>query len=979
MLKQRVVLGLFVSLIILFNVRSTQAQELINWISPVRDGDLLVSELRGSSDFTTNVPTLTGILTNQTNTPLRVALVAGDIIAPQNESYCSFVLAGDEGNPLDIAPGASVPVTIKGYCLETSNERVSPDSSVLYSTLKYVGEVPEATREVLRRAKSENLVDSGATQIAVWRAFNGWDNAALASAEPSIDSAEQIIERFGTQVDYLVGEIDQLQPEDAAPPAEQDETGTTDTPVTQPEATSQPSVTRIGNLELPFELTPRLFNIILAILIGLLAIIVIAMVVVYLRGRGGGQQPQRPSRPRPNRTTPIARVTPTTQAGSAENEEPCLICGLTGHKEEDCPTRIRRPANPFIRGTIDETVGKVRSSVLREVDPATAPSVRRYASANPAPPSGNGGRGGESIVNGKKYDDSHVSIAPSGNVRPIDPNDTTPGGSSGGGKRATSFLKDRRHIEYSMQVQGYDDPVGSVGDKGGMLVRSSLKQNQLVLDNPIFNDVSTPHALLRFRSDRVTIKDLRSLNGTRVYGNLLPPGGQEVIADGAHIQLGESAEFLVDIHNRKLISLNPQDDQAEYSLPLNPQDSKNVLITRRFLHEIVVPQSSISTPHLLITPDEDNLRNICIRDLGSVNGARIGAKDLHQLINATYIGPRHFNFVIDNRTYTLEARRQHLPDMIDGQYRVIDQVYESGMAEIFKVEDNSDGAIKVAKVLAMDQDKVSEARYSFRREIGLMEDLSKKSEHILPVYAKGNDAQLNKAPYFIMPLLSGGDLSQISRQINRDSSKPVGLRLSDILAIYNIILPTLEMMHTHDVGYIHCDVKPHNVYLTTDGKVYLLDLGVVTQRGQRAEFGTAAYSAPEVLVQDSAVFETADIYSLGAMLFELLTGRSARALYMGHTLAAGLHTVGTGAMVSSATRSENWEKSLRQVEYGMEFKDVIEKAIKDNAADRYANVHEFRQALDKAFLREKAKAVLQREGNADLAKLAFTYVQSADN
>ncbi|HEX5657763.1 MAG TPA: serine/threonine-protein kinase, partial [Polyangiales bacterium] len=114
--------------------------------------------------------------------------------------------------------------------------------------------------------------------------------------------------------------------------------------------------------------------------------------------------------------------------------------------------------------------------------------------------------------------------------------------------------------------------------------------------------------------------------------------------------------------------------------------------------------------------------------------------------------------------------------------------------------------------------------------------------------------------FFTMELLEGSDVVQ-----------HVAARPAEIRDVLRQLLSGLAAMH--DAGFVHRDVKPSNVLVEPSGRVVLVDFGLVVARGDaRGAGGTPAYMAPEQL-RGEALTPAADLYAVGAILFELLTGR----------------------------------------------------------------------------------------------------------
>jgi len=184
------------------------------------------------------------------------------------------------------------------------------------------------------------------------------------------------------------------------------------------------------------------------------------------------------------------------------------------------------------------------------------------------------------------------------------------------------------------------------------------------------------------------------------------------------------------------------------------------------------------------------------------------------------------------------------------------------MATVYRAHDPSSNREVAIKVLPPEMLHNLVTRARFKRELKLVASLEHPA--IVPVYDVGED---NDQPFFVMRYMSGGSLATMIKKGR--------LSLSDAALIIERLASALD--HAHSQGIIHRDIKPDNVLFDAGNNPYLSDFGVAkfTEAAVSATghdvMGTPAYISPEQ-ARGENVDPRSDIYGLGAILYEMLTG-----------------------------------------------------------------------------------------------------------
>ncbi|MBR4150129.1 MAG: Stk1 family PASTA domain-containing Ser/Thr kinase [Firmicutes bacterium] len=203
--------------------------------------------------------------------------------------------------------------------------------------------------------------------------------------------------------------------------------------------------------------------------------------------------------------------------------------------------------------------------------------------------------------------------------------------------------------------------------------------------------------------------------------------------------------------------------------------------------------------------------------------------------------------------------------ILAGRYELLERIGEGGMAVVFKGRDRLLGRMVAVKILKPEYTKDSLFVESFRKESQLA--ASMVHQNIVNVYDVGQEGNIN---YIVMELIDGEPLSEIIK-------KDAPLEPHRATNIAKQVLSALSTAHKHQL--IHRDVKPHNILLTTDGVAKITDFGIAKNVNQdtlvedkEAVMGSVHYFSPEQ-ARGAYVDERSDIYSLGIVLYEMLTGQ----------------------------------------------------------------------------------------------------------
>ncbi|HEY5022461.1 MAG TPA: protein kinase [Gemmatimonadaceae bacterium] len=283
-------------------------------------------------------------------------------------------------------------------------------------------------------------------------------------------------------------------------------------------------------------------------------------------------------------------------------------------------------------------------------------------------------------------------------------------------------------------------------------------------------------------------------------------------------------------------------------------------------------------------------------------------------------------------------------------YTIERELGSGGMATVYLAHDKKHDRKVAIKILHAELAAVLGAE-RFLQEIRVTANL--QHPHILGLIDSGiigEDAgELKGRPYYVMPYVEGESLRQ---RLEKEQQLPV----SDSVRIATEVASALDYAHRH--GVIHRDIKPENILLH-DGSAIVADFGIalaVTQAGGARmtqtglSLGTPSYMSPEQAMGERTITARSDIYSLGAVTYEMLSGEPP---FTGPTVQAIVARVMTEEPRPLTTQRRNVPPNVAA---------AVSHALEKVPADRFASAHDFAEALNNpSFTRSARSAAVGRD------------------
>ncbi len=283
-----------------------------------------------------------------------------------------------------------------------------------------------------------------------------------------------------------------------------------------------------------------------------------------------------------------------------------------------------------------------------------------------------------------------------------------------------------------------------------------------------------------------------------------------------------------------------------------------------------------------------------------------------------------------------ESNRAWLGKVVEGRYRVLDVIGRGGMGVVYRVEHLRMGKIAAMKVLHRELCEDRDAIERFEHEAAAVSRL--QHPHTVQVFDFG---QAQGALYLIMEYVRGLDLAHI---LARDGAMPWARAAPLLVQICS------ALQEAHDLGVVHRDLKPENVLIgrTTGGRDFakVLDFGLAKLDGRQLPsatdrqeiLGTPYFMSPEQIRGD-AVDARSDIYSFGALMFNVLTGEN-------------LFTAATAVgVLTKHLTAEPDAPSQRAANMGIDPRvdHLCKKALAKDPSERWQSAAELTAELEEAY------------------------------
>lgn len=272
------------------------------------------------------------------------------------------------------------------------------------------------------------------------------------------------------------------------------------------------------------------------------------------------------------------------------------------------------------------------------------------------------------------------------------------------------------------------------------------------------------------------------------------------------------------------------------------------------------------------------------------------------------------------------------------EYTLIQEIARGGMGAVYLAEDPAQHRIVAVKEACLDpaacEGKLIEIRKRLLHEMEVLRPLDHPNiPKIFDQFSSENNA------FMVMEYIEGRTLLKIQQETLRNGRM---LEESRVLGWAIQVLDTLTYLHELEKPIIHRDIKPENLILTLDGRIMVIDFGLMKQIERELEMsgplikaiGTVEFAPPEQYADSGVSTDVrSDIYSLGATLFYLLAGElPPRAVDRMLPASINIHTALPSLQKANATVSKIMQ-------------NVIEKAMQIDPEERFQSARQMRESL----------------------------------
>ncbi|MEH1805171.1 MAG: serine/threonine protein kinase [Nostoc sp.] len=304
----------------------------------------------------------------------------------------------------------------------------------------------------------------------------------------------------------------------------------------------------------------------------------------------------------------------------------------------------------------------------------------------------------------------------------------------------------------------------------------------------------------------------------------------------------------------------------------------------------------------------------------------------------------------ENKIESMVGQKAELDDYIgqflNNRYLIRDLIGKGGMGRVYLAEDTAKGGMPIAiKILSLSLAN-QQMSQRFAREIFIGAQLGRKSKHIVRILSYG--VTEDKTPFYVMEYLQGKNLKQIL--------KIQPLTISKFLEICNQICLGLQCAHQgislkgEIYPIVHRDIKPENIFIAEDSKkgeiVKILDFGIAKFLTERSGMtltdsfiGSLPYCSPEHMEGRKLLDVRSDIYSLGVLMFEMLTGK--------HPFQTKSNSFGTWYQAHRFQMPPTVEEVNPQVKIPEILEKILMSCLAKEVSDRPQNINQILEDLAK--------------------------------